>query len=259
MQVVLLAGGLGTRISEESHLMPKPMIEVGGQPLLWHIMKHYSAYGYYDFIICAGYKQQVIKEYFANYYLHRSDVTFDFSQVNSMTIHNNVSDPWKVTVVDTGLDAQTGGRLQKIRNFITGDHFMVTYGDGVSNVDLKSLEHFHRKHGKIATISTTNLSQRFGVLEVEDDCSVSAFTEKSPDAGGLINIGYMVFSMGIFDYLADELTVLERKPLETLSKDKQLMSYKHNGFWKCMDTLREKQALETLWNQGDAPWKVWEE
>lgn len=257
MQVVLLAGGLGTRISEESHLVPKPMIEIGGQPILWHIMKHYSQYGYHEFIICAGYKQHVIKEYFADYYLHRSDVTFDFSEGNSMTIHNNISEPWKVTIVDTGLHSQTGGRLRKIEKYIQGDSFMVSYGDGVSDVDVTALDNFHRSHGKIATISTTNLSQRFGILEVEDDFSVSAFTEKAPDSGGLINIGYMVFSTEIFNYLKDESTVLERSPLEKLSKDNQLMSYKHDGFWKCMDTLREKQTLENLWSTGEAPWKVW--
>lgn len=257
MQVVILAGGYGTRISEESHLVPKPMIEIGDFPILWHIMKHYSSYGFHEFIICAGYKQHIIKEYFADYYLHRSDVTFDFSKDNSMSIHNNISEPWKVTIVNTGLDTETGGRLKTISKYITGENFMVTYGDGVSDLDLHALRDFHMKHGKIATISATNLSQRFGILQVEEDGSVSSFIEKAHDTGGLINIGYMVFHTRIFGYLESAITVLERKPLEELSRDKELMSYKHDGFWKCMDTLREKHQLEKLWAEGQAPWKTW--
>lgn len=257
MQVVILAGGYGTRICEESHLVPKPMIEIGDFPILWHIMKHYSSYGFHEFIICAGYKQHIIKEYFADYYLHRSDVTFDFSKENSMSIHNNISEPWKVTIVNTGLDTETGGRLKAISKYITGEDFMVTYGDGVSDLDLHALRAFHKNHGKIATISATNLSQRFGILQVGEDGSVSSFIEKAHDVGGLINIGYMVFSTRVFDYLEGATTVLERKPLEALSRDKELMSYKHDGFWKCMDTLREKHQLEKLWAEGQAPWKTW--
>ncbi len=257
MQAVILAGGLGTRISEESHLVPKPMIEVGEHPILWHIMKHYSHYGINDFIICAGYKQHVIKEYFADYYLHRSDITFDFSQNNHMTIHNNISEPWKVTIVNTGLTTNTGGRLQKVEKYITGDRFMMTYGDGVSDLNLQKLLEFHESHGKIATISCTNLGQRYGILEVDDDFSVRKFAEKAKDAEGLINIGFMVLEKEIFSYLEDESTTFEREPLEKLSQNHQLMSFKHDGFWKCMDTLREKNALESLWRQNQAPWKIW--
>lgn len=259
MQAVILAGGLGTRISEESHLVPKPMIEVGDYPIIWHIMKHYSYYGINDFIICAGYKQHVVKEYFADYYLHRSDVTFDFSANNAMTIHNNISEPWKVTIVNTGLKTQTGGRMKLVERYIKGDNFLLTYGDGVSDVNLEDLQKFHLSHGKIATLTATNLSQRFGILDVGADSSVSSFVEKAPDAGGLVNIGFMAFNRKVFDYIPGDLTVLEREPLERLSRDGQLMSFKHQGFWRCMDTMREKNELEQLWNEGNPPWKLWDD
>ena len=258
MKVVILAGGLGTRISEESHLRPKPMIEIGGKPILWHIMKEYSHYGFNEFIICAGYKQHIIKEYFANYYLHNSDITFDFTSENSMTVHNNVAEPWKVTIVDTGLKTMTGGRIKRIQKYIGNEPFMLTYGDGVSDINLKELLKFHESHGKIATITTIKLSQRFGVLNIEDDGKVNMFREKADEDGERINVGYMVLNPQIFDYLENDNTVFENKPLENLTKDEQLMAYFHDGFWQCMDTMRDKQKLEELWNANKAPWKNWE-
>ena len=230
MKVVILAGGLGTRISEESHLRPKPMIEIGGKPILWHIMKEYSHYGFNEFIICAGYKQHIIKEYFANYYLHNSDITFDFTSENSMTVHNNVAEPWKVTIVDTGLKTMTGGRIKRIQKYIGNEPFMLTYGDGVSDINLKELLKFHESHGKIATITTIKLSQRFGVLNIEDDGKVNMFREKADEDGERINVGYMVLNPQIFDYLENDNTVFENKPLENLTKDEQLMAYFHDGF-----------------------------
>ena len=249
MKVVILAGGLGTRISEESHLRPKPMIEIGGKPILWHIMKEYSHYGFNEFIICAGYKQHIIKEYFANYYLHNSDITFDFTSENSMTVHNNVAEPWKVTIVDTGLKTMTGGRIKRIQKYIGNEPFMLTYGDGVSDINLKELLKFHESHGKIATITTIKLSQRFGVLNIEDDGKVNMFREKADEDGERINVGYMVLNPQIFDYLENDNTVFENKPLENLTKDEQLMAYFHDGFWQCMDTKREKDLLENKKNK----------
>ena len=257
MKVVILAGGLGTRISEESHLRPKPMIEIGGKPILWHIMKEYSHYGFNEFIICAGYKQHIIKEYFANYYLHNSDITFDFTSENSMTVHNNVAEPWKVTIVDTGLKTMTGGRIKRIQKYIGNEPFMLTYGDGVSDINLKELLKFHESHGKIATITTIKLSQRFGVLNIEDDGKVNMFREKADEDGERINVGYMVLNPQIFDYLENDNTVFENKPLENLTKDEQLMAYFHDGFWQCMDTKREKYLLEKMWSENQAPWKTW--
>lgn len=257
MKVVILAGGFGTRISEESHLRPKPMIEICGQPILWHIMKIYSHYGYNDFIICAGYRQQIIKEYFADYYLHRSDVTFDFRDGGRVTVHSNVSEPWRVTVVDTGLETLTGGRIKRIRDYVGGETFMLTYGDGVADIDLPRLEAFHRSHGRTATITAINPGQRFGVLETDADGVVSAFREKRDDDGTIINGGFMVFEPRIFDYIEGDATALENEPLERLARERQLMAYRHDGFWQCMDTQRDKHKLEELWNGGRAPWKIW--
>lgn len=258
MKVVILAGGFGTRISEESHLKPKPMIEIGGQPILWHIMKTYSHYGFHEFIICCGYKQHVIKEYFANYYLHRSDITFDFSADNQMIVHNNVSEPWKVTLVDTGLNTMTGGRIKRIQRYIQNEDFMLTYGDGVADINIAELVDYHKNHQKTVTLSTYNVGQRFGVLEVNDHNDILSFREKSQDDGALINIGYMVCKPEIFDYLDDDRCVLERKPLESLAKAGELKSFKHNGFWQCMDTKRDMDYLNDLWDTQKAPWKVWE-
>ena len=257
MKVVLLAGGYGTRISEESHLKPKPMIEIGGKPILWHIMKEYSHYGFNEFIVCCGYKQHVIKEWFANYYLHNSDITFDFTNDNNMVVHNNVAEPWKVTLVDTGLNTMTGGRIKRIKPYIGNESFMLTYGDGVSDVDIKELVEFHKKHGKIATMTAVNVGQQFGVLEIEKDGTISKFREKSNADGGVINAGYMVLNPDIFDYLADDTTVFECEPLEQVAKEGQLVAYKHNGFWKCMDTTRDKQQLEKMIEENNAPWMVW--
>ena len=258
MKVVILAGGLGTRISEESHLKPKPMIEVGGSPILWHIMKYYSSYGFDEFIICAGYKQYVIKEYFADYYLHRSDVTFDFSADNKMIIHNNVAEPWKVTIVDTGYETMTGGRLKRVKKYIGDETFMMTYGDGVSNVDLDALLSFHREHNKLATITAVQPGGRFGVLDIDDEFAVQQFSEKAKEDGGWINAGFMVLEPKVIDYIDGDTTFFEREPLERLARDGQLTAYKHDGFWKCMDTLRDKEELDFLWNTNQAKWKRWE-
>ena len=256
MKVVILAGGLGTRISEESHLKPKPMIEIGGKPILWHIMKHYSEYGFHDFVICLGYKAYVIKEYFSDYFLHTSDITFDLAN-NKMTVHNNFSEPWKVTLVDTGLKTMTGGRVKRIQEYVGNEPFMLTYGDGVSDVDITKLAAFHKSHGKIATMTAINAGQRFGVLEVGGDNTIHAFREKSKDDGSLINGGFMVLNPEIFQYIAGDSTVFEKEPLETVAKMGELMAYKHDGFWHCMDTQRDKMRLEEMWASGAAPWKVW--
>ena len=258
MKVVILAGGLGTRISEESHLRPKPMIEIGDKPILWHIMKEYSYYGFNEFIICCGYKQHVIKEWFANYYLHNSDITFDFTKENHMEVHSNVAEPWKVTLVDTGLNTMTGGRIKRIRKYVENEPFMMTYGDGVSDVNIKELVEFHKSHGKIATMMSVNVGQQFGVLEIEQDGRISKFREKSKADGGVINAGYMVLNPEIFDYIEGDTTVFERAPIEQVAADGQLMAYRHHGFWKCMDTQRDKQKLEEMIASGDAPWMVWE-
>lgn len=257
MKVVLLAGGYGTRISEESHLKPKPMIEIGEKPILWHIMKEYSHYGFNEFIICCGYKQHVIKEWFANYYLYNCDVTFDFSNNNQMKIHNSVAEPWKVTLVDTGLNTMTGGRVRRVQKYIGRETFMLTYGDGVGDINIDQLLKFHRQHGKMVTMTAVNVSQRFGTLGIEEDAVVS-FREKDIEDSNRINAGYMVLEPGIFNYLQDDATILEKEPMEKISAENQLMAYKHNGFWQCMDTKREKEKLEELWTSGIAPWKVWE-
>ena len=259
MKVVILAGGYGTRISEESQNKPKPMIELGGYPILWHIMKTYSHYGYNEFVICAGYKQYAIKEYFANYFLHCSDVTFDFTASNKMTVHSEHAEPWKVTVVDTGLDTMTGGRVKRIQEYIGDEPFMLTYGDGVSDVDIAKLLEFHKAHGKMATLTAINVEQRFGVLDITEDGFVENFREKSKMDGNRINAGYMVLEPGIFDLIEGDSTVLEKEPLEKAAKMGELKAYKHDGFWQCMDTKREKEKLEELWASGKAPWKVWED
>lgn len=256
MKVVLLAGGFGTRISEESHLKPKPMIEIGEKPILWHIMKLYSYYGYNDFVICAGYKQHIIKEYFANYYLHNADITFDLSQ-NSMQVHTPHAEPWKITVVDTGLNTMTGGRIRRIKDFIGDEEFLLTYGDGVSDVDIADLVSFHKKTGKLCTMTAVRPEGRFGILDINGD-TVRAFREKSKEDVGYINGGFMVCSPKVFDYIEGDDTIFERKPLETLAAEGNLAAYKHDGFWQCMDTVRDKQGLEKLWAENKAPWKVWD-
>lgn len=257
MKVVILAGGLGTRISEESHLKPKPMIEIGEKPILWHIMKSYSAQGLNDFIICCGYKQYVIKEYFANYYLYNSDITFNFRENNVVETHCNTAEPWCVTLVDTGLNTMTGGRIKRIRPYVGDESFMLTYGDGVSDVDIGKLTEFHKRHGKAATITAVGAGQRFGVLEIGENSAVSAFREKSDDDGSMINAGYMVLEPAIFDYLEDDETVFEKTSMEKLALDGELMAYVHEGFWRCMDTQRDKENLEELWANGEAPWRNW--
>lgn len=258
MKVVLLAGGFGSRISEESHLRPKPMIEIGGMPILWHIMKTYSTYGFNEFIICAGYKQHVIKEYFADYYLHMSDITFDFANNNDIIIHNNVAEPWKVTIVDTGLNTLTGGRVKRIQKYIGNEDFMLTYGDAVSDVNIEELVAFHKKQGKLATLTAVQPGGRFGTLDIDNTNIIKKFAEKTKEAGGWINAGFMVLSPKVFDLIEGDKTIFERYPLEKLSSDNQLSAYKHKGFWQCMDTLKEKMYLEELWETGNAPWKVWD-
>lgn len=258
MKVVLLAGGYGTRISEESQFKPKPMIEIGGKPILWHIMKEYSFYGYNEFIICAGYRQHYIKEWFADYFLHNSDVTFDFTKGgNDMIIHNQYCEPWKVTVVDTGLNTMTGGRIKRIKDYVGNQTFMMTYGDGVCDVNIADLVKFHKSHGKIATLTAVMLEQQKGVLDIGGDNAVHAFREKSLSDGAPINAGYMVLNPEIFDYIEGDDTVFEKGPLSLLAQEGQLMSYRHKGFWQCMDTKREMDMLEKLIAKGNAPWIKW--
>ena len=258
MKVVILAGGLGTRISEESHLRPKPMIKIGNKPILWHIMKEYSYYGFNEFIICAGYKQDMIKEWFANYYLHNSDVTFDFSAGNEMTIHNNVAEPWKVTIIDTGYSTMTGGRIKRIKPYVNGETFLMTYGDGVCDINIRDLVEFHMKHGKAATLTAVNEGQRFGVLEIDKNTDeIKSFREKSESDRSRINAGYMVLNSKVFDYIDGDSTVFEKEPLQRLASDGELVAYKYDGFWQCMDTLREQEALAAMVESGNAPWMVW--
>lgn len=256
MKVVILAGGFGTRISEESYLKPKPMVEIGGKPILWHIMKEYSHFGFNEFIICLGYKQHVVKEFFADYFLHTSDITFDLAN-NKMEVHDNFSEPWKVTLVDTGLNTMTGGRVKRIKQYVGNEPFMLTYGDGVANVDMNALLNFHKEHGKIGTITTVNIGQRFGLIDITQGGEITAFREKNEQDGSLINGGYMVMNPEVFDYIEGDETAFEKAPLENLAKDGQLMSYRHKGFWQCMDTQRDRNNLEKLWESGNAPWKVW--
>ncbi|WP_022854420.1 glucose-1-phosphate cytidylyltransferase [Thermodesulfatator atlanticus] len=258
MKVVILAGGFGTRLSEETHLKPKPMVEIGGKPILWHIMKVYSAYGFNDFIICLGYKGYVIKEYFANYFLHMADVTIDLKN-NKIEVHSAKAEPWRVTLVDTGLNTMTGGRIKRIQKFIGDETFMLTYGDGVGDIDIKTLVEFHKKHGKYATVTAVQPSGRFGALELDEKDNVLSFREKPRGDGAWINGGFFVLEPAVFDYIEGDETVWEREPLENLAKDGQLVAYKHRGFWKCMDTLRDKNELEKLWQSGNPPWKVWKD
>jgi len=255
MKVVLLAGGFGTRISEESQLKPKPMIEIGGKPILWHIMKEFSYFGHNEFIICAGYKQYVIKEWFSNYFLFNNDVTFDYSKKEDKIIfHNNHCEPWKVTVVDTGLNTMTGGRIKRIEKYIGNEPFFMTYGDGVCDVDINKLLEFHKSHGKTATLTAVMLEQQKGVLDIGGDNAVKSFREKSQLDSAPINAGYMVLQPDIFKYLHDDMTVFEREPLEQLANEGQLMSYIHKGFWQCMDNKREMDMLNKLLSTGNAPW-----
>lgn len=259
MKVVLLAGGRGTRISEESQIKPKPMIEIGGMPILWHIMKGYAHFGYTDFVVCAGYKQHIIKEWFADYFLHTSDITFDFTQGNKMIIHDQHAEPWHVTVVDTGLDTMTGGRIKRVQKYIGDEPFMLTYGDGVCDVDISKLVEFHKQHGKQATLTSVMQDQQKGVLDIGGDNAVHSFREKSVSDGAPINAGFMVLQPEVFNYLEDDKTVFEKEPLQQLAEKGELMSYAHKGFWQCMDNLREKEMLEKLWSTGKAPWKVWKD
>jgi len=257
MKVVILAGGFGTRISEESHLKPKPMIDIGDHPILWHVMKIYSAHGFNDFVICLGYKGYVIKEYFANYFLHNSDVTFHLGS-NSMEIHDSNSESWKVTLVDTGLTTPTGGRLRRVRKYLDNETFMMTYGDGVSNVDIPQLLDFHKNHGKHATITAVQPPGRFGALAFEGDVDVvRSFEEKPQGDGAWINGGFFVLEPGIFDYIENDEQLWEKQPLSSLSHDGQLVAYRHTGFWKPMDTLRDKVELEERWKSGTAEWIIW--
>ena len=258
MKVVILAGGLGTRFSEESDFRPKPMIEIGGKPILWHIMKEYLYYGMDEFIICAGYKQHVIKEWFANYFLYHSDITFGYTnKKNEMIIHDQFCEPWKVTVVDTGFSTMTGGRIKRIQKYIGNETFMMTYGDGVCDVNISKLLEFHYSHGKIATLTAVMQDQSKGILDIGGDNAVKSFREKGQVDRAPINAGYMVLNAEIFDYIEGDSEIFEKKPLEKLSKEGQLMSYMHKGFWQCMDTKREKDILEKYLETGNAPWKVW--
>ena len=257
MKVLLLAGGYGTRLSEETDIRPKPMVEIGGKPILWHIMKIYSNYGFNDFVILLGYKGYLIKEYFANYFLHQSDICIDLS-TNNMEILNNTSEPWKVTLLDTGLETMTGGRIKRAQGIVGEDTFMLTYGDGVADIDIRELLAFHKSHGKAITMTSVQPEGRFGTLNVENDHQVSHFIEKPPGDGVLINGGFFVCEPMVFDCIKEgDATVFELNPLECLAHSGELYAYRHTGFWKCMDTLRDKKQLNDMWNEGKAPWKIW--
>jgi glucose-1-phosphate cytidylyltransferase len=255
MKAVILAGGFGTRITEETHLKPKPMIEIGGNPILWHIMKIYSTYDINEFIICCGYKGYLIKEYFANYFLHMSDVTFDMKQ-NKMEVHRKFVEPWKVTLVDTGIDTMTGGRLKKVKEYLRDETFCFTYGDGVSDINISDLIAFHSREKTLATVTAVQPPGRFGTLNLENN-KITDFKEKPAGDGNWINGGFFVLEPGIFDYIQSDSTIWEREPLEHMAKDNQLSAFKHTGFWLPLDTLRDKNHLEELWNSGKAPWKIW--
>lgn len=261
MKVVILAGGLGTRISEESVMRPKPMVEIGDKPILWHIMKLYSHYGYNDFIICCGYKQHMIKEWFADYYLYNSDVTFDFTKKKStgvdMEIHQSSLEPWRVTCVDTGMNTMTGGRIKRVKDYIGNEPFMLTYGDAVCDVEIDKLVEFHKNHGKKATLTAVIQKQEKGVLDISEIGAVRSFREKMAVDETPINAGYMVLEPEVINYIEDDTTVFEQMPLTKLAEEGHLMSYRHKGFWQCMDSMREKEILELLWKQNKAPWKVW--
>ncbi len=255
MKAVILAGGFGTRISEESHIKPKPMIEIGGRPILWHIMKIYSAHGISEFIICLGYKGYVIKEYFANYFLHMSDVTFDLSN-NNMEVHNNHSEPWKVTLIETGADTMTGGRLKRVKDFLDGETFCFTYGDGVSDVNIRELIEFHKSQDAIATMTAVQPPGRFGALSM-DGTKIQKFQEKPRGESGWVNGGFFVLEPNVFDYIENNQTVWEKEPLERLAAENNLHAFKHTGFWQAMDTLRDKMKLEEYWKSDNPPWKIW--
>lgn len=260
MKVVILAGGKGTRISEESILKPKPMIEIGGMPIIWHIMKIYSRFGFNDFIICGGYKQEIIKDWFANYFLHSADITFDYTQNRNEIIINQVNiEPWRVTVVDTGLETQTGGRVKRIKNYIDDDVFMLTYGDAVSDIDISKILNQHKESKKIGTVSLYNYGQSKGVVKLSNSGIIEQFREKSDQDNELINIGFMVFDSKVFDYLYDDSTNFEKNTLTYLADNNELAGYIHKGFWQCMDTLKEKEQLEKMWKDNRAPWKIWED
>jgi glucose-1-phosphate cytidylyltransferase len=256
MKAVILAGGYGTRISEESHLKPKPMIEIGGKPILWHILKIYSAHGINDFIICGGYREYVIKEYFSNYFLHTSDVTFDIGR-NAMEVHHQRAEPWRVTLVDTGLETMTGGRLKRVRDYVGGETFCMTYGDGVSDVDVGAVVRFHRERRTLATVTAIQPAARFGALDIAADDRVRAFEEKPKGDKTWINGGFFVLEPGVIDYVEGDATIWERTPLERLAREGQLSAFRHEGFWSAVDTLRDKNHLEELWASGRPPWKVW--
>lgn len=257
MKVVLLAGGLGTRLSEETDIKPKPMVEIGGKPILWHIMKIYSFYGYNEFVICCGYKGYLIKEYFANYFLHQADITIDLSK-NSLEIHQSQAEPWKITLVDTGSNTMTGGRIKRIQQYINDETFMLTYGDGVSNVNISELVSFHKKHGKLATLTAVQTSGKFGSLNLGDSGLVNSFMEKPKGDGAWINGGFFVLEPKIFDFINEgDATIWERTPLENIANQNQLAAFKHNGFWRPMDTLRDKIDLEDMWNSKNCEWKLW--
>jgi glucose-1-phosphate cytidylyltransferase len=257
MKSVILAGGFGTRISDESQLKPKPMIEIGEMPIIWHIMKRYSSYGTSEFVICAGYRQHVIKEWFADYFLHTSDITFDFTGGSEIVVHDKRAEKWKVTVVDTGLKTMTGGRIKRVRKHVGGEPFFLTYGDAVADIDIGALLRFHRSHGKCVTLTAVSLAQQKGVLSVDSEGSVTAFREKDDADGSLINGGFMVCNPGVFDYIAGDCTVFESGPMAELARAGELKCYRHGGFWQCMDTKRERDKLEALWASGSAPWKAW--
>ncbi|MCK8491632.1 glucose-1-phosphate cytidylyltransferase [Spirosoma sp. RP8] len=256
MKVVILAGGLGTRLSEETVVKPKPMVEIGGMPILWHIMKIYSAHGFNEFIVCLGYKGYLIKEYFANYFLHQSDVTIDM-RTNQVQVHNSQAEPWKITLVDTGIDSMTGGRLKRVQHHIGNEPFLMTYGDGVGDVDITQLVAFHQAQGKRCTLTAVQPSARFGALDVDDANGVRSFLEKPKGDGAWINGGFFVCQPEVFNYIAGDSTTWERYPMETLAAEGELMAFKHHGFWKPMDTLRDKLELETAWSAGTAEWKIW--
>ena len=255
MKAIILAGGFGTRISEETQFKPKPLIEIGGMPLLWHIMKIYSSYGINDFVICCGYKGYMIKEYFANYFLHTSDVTFDI-QNNKMEVHRKFAEPWNVTLIDTGINTMTGGRLKKVQQYVDSETFCFTYGDGLANISIKELIKFHKNNNTLATVTAVQPPARFGALELNEN-KVLSFTEKPPGDGNWINGGYFILEPGVFDYLENDSTVWEKEPIENLAKNNQLSVYRHSGFWQPLDTLRDKNKLEELWSTGKAPWKLW--
>lgn len=256
MKVVILAGGLGTRLSEETDLRPKPMVEIGGKPILWHIMKIYAHHGFNEFVICCGYKGHVIKEYFSNFFLHHADITFDLAN-NKMEVHNNSGENWKITLVDTGKDTMTGGRIKRIQKYTNNEAFMLTYGDGVSNVNIKELVAFHKEHKKMVTVTAVQPDSRFGVLDINSSNEVNSFLEKPKGESGWINGGFFVCEPEIFNYIKGDETIWEREPLEGIAKDKNLCAYKHSGFWKPMDSLKDKNDLNAFWEKGVAEWKIW--